>query len=659
MPFDAPNEKVDPLEAIDYFKGRLDLPDDVAKALYAESRAKAFWVSGITDVDILTDVHDSLNRALEKGTTYEDWLGEIGDTLEDAWGGDVANPGWRCECLPGNIPITSAVIRTAHRRWFEGTLIEIITASGRKFSATANHPMLTRRGWVGAGQLNELDDLVCYNRQEDLGSAGNHDVADPPPSISELFSACSDVGSVERIRATLDDFHGDGTDGYVDVARPARDLRVGRFSPLLEPVGQDVFTEAALATPRFCGHCGHLLMITQRCGFCDASSVDPRVPENAGDGVVARAKFFSERVAAFPRGVAPNNLVGGEIPSHVGRLPATSVEEQPCLTGTSGDPRAPHPIMHVAGCSPEHSGNVTGCNAGAVQFHSPILQRSIGPESENLAGLLEVSVDSSLNKDAVDVHGRNAMQSGNLAAAQPADIGFDRVASLHVVEFRGHVYNLSTPYGYFIANGLVTGNTIFRNNVQKAYNAGRWKQHEEVAEEFPYAILDVVRDPRTSEICEALDDQLKGMALPVNDPFWATRIPPLHHGCRSTVIFLDEAQAEEVGIAKRAPKVEAAEGFGAAPDEDDWRPDPDDYPTDFQAAVKDILDESEQELSRVVALFNENHDPATGQFSSGGGSGRTAKVTEPNRSTGSAQEKPSVKKVYWRVQWDDLPEVFR
>ena len=89
MPFDAPNEKVDPLEAIDYFKGRLDLPDDVAKALDAESRAKAFWVSGITDVDILTDVHDALNRALEKGTTYEDFLAEVGDKLEDAWGGDV------------------------------------------------------------------------------------------------------------------------------------------------------------------------------------------------------------------------------------------------------------------------------------------------------------------------------------------------------------------------------------------------------------------------------------------------------------------------------------------------------------------------------------------------------------------------------------------
>jgi len=109
------------------------------------------------------------------------------------------------------------------------------------------------------------------------------------------------------------------------------------------------------------------------------------------------------------------------------------------------------------------------------------------------------------------------------------------------------------------------------------------------------------------------------------------------------VIFLDEAQAEEVGIAKRAPKVEAAEGFGAAPSEDDWRPDPDDYPTDFQAAVKDILDESEQELSRVVALFNPNHGP-DGRFTSGTGGGG-GKSPKGGAGKGRAAEPPSRSRV--------------
>jgi intein/homing endonuclease len=40
-------------------------------------------------------------------------------------------------------------------------MCEVVTARGRKFSATANHPMLTRRGWVGAGSLRVGDELIC------------------------------------------------------------------------------------------------------------------------------------------------------------------------------------------------------------------------------------------------------------------------------------------------------------------------------------------------------------------------------------------------------------------------------------------------------------------------------------------------------------------
>ena len=175
---------------------------------------------------------------------------------------------------------------------------------------------------------------------------------------------------------------------------------------------------------------------------------------------------------------------------------------------------------------------------------------------------------------------------------------------------------LEDAWGGTVENPGWRTEVVFRNNVQKAYSAGRWKEHQEVADKLPYAILDIVRDPRTSEVCEDLDEQLKGMAMPADDPFWATHTPPLHHGCRSQIIYVDEAQAEEAGILRKAPKVEAAEGFGAAPDEDDWEPNPDDYPEDFRGAVEEIVDGSEK-LARdtwsQVELFNENHDPGTGQ----------------------------------------------
>lgn len=103
--------------------------------------------------------------------------------------------------------------------------------------------------------------------------------------------------------------------------------------------------------------------------------------------------------------------------------------------------------------------------------------------------------------------------------------------------------------------------TIFRTNVQTAYNRGRWQQLQDdtIRRLRPYLMFDAVLDSRTSDICKPLD----GTVLPNDDAFWLTHLPPLHHRCRSSLRSLRRAEAERRGISEAAPDVPAADGFGA------------------------------------------------------------------------------------------------
>lgn len=116
--------------------------------------------------------------------------------------------------------------------------------------------------------------------------------------------------------------------------------------------------------------------------------------------------------------------------------------------------------------------------------------------------------------------------------------------------------------------------TIFRTNVQLAYGAGRFRQAKtpEVAGDRPVWMFDAILDGRETEVCHAAD----GTKLPNDHAWWKTRIPPLHHNCRSSFIALTEKQAGKLTTKPTTEK--PLKGFGLAPDEQEWEPDEADYP---------------------------------------------------------------------------------
>ena len=107
--------------------------------------------------------------------------------------------------------------------------------------------------------------------------------------------------------------------------------------------------------------------------------------------------------------------------------------------------------------------------------------------------------------------------------------------------------------------------TVYRTNVQTAYNAGRAMGF---AEDKPTALEFVgIDDARQTDVCHSL----MGIVRPYDDPFWQTHFPPLHFNCRSTVraIYDEDELPEEWSKLEEAES--PAKGFGKYPlDNDSW-----------------------------------------------------------------------------------------
>jgi SPP1 gp7 family putative phage head morphogenesis protein len=504
---------VAPEAAMGYFRAKGLRPSFSYADMVGAAHDQAVTVAKMMDMDMLGQMRSSLDEALAGGTSFGDWKKQVVPMLQKGgwWGEkDVVDPAtgqtvraklgspWRLECLTGDNLVSGAVIRAAHRRWYEGRVVEVVTASGRKFTATPNHPMLTRRGWIGAGDLCEGDDLIGYAWQQGAVPAGDDHVAEPPATIEEVFDtlAARRDGSPERVRGSVLDFHGDGRDRDVDVVRTDRDLRLGRFSAVRKPLEDLLFTDAPKPGARFCASCGHLMVITKRCGFCDRPYRGAGLLQALKNGAMAAAEVVSQGVRAFALGVATGNLSRGDVIAQHRGLAAT-LEMQ--ATGRASIARYPS-------CADEGADKARG--------------------------------------DADAICNREDAQSG--------DIEFDRVATIRVRHFVGHVFNLSTQHGYYGLNGLYTGNTIFRTNMQQAYAVEAWAAVVEQAELAPFLMYDAIDDLRTRAEHRRWDRTV----LRWDDPWFKTHFPPLGFNCRCGIVQLsqDELSAMGMSVAKDAPE---------------------------------------------------------------------------------------------------------
>lgn len=96
---DVSSDPVDFTEALEQFRSLVPIGDDDFEALTARAKRKAFKVSGLANLDVVQDVFDAIDDAIENGTDFEEFKDAVADAVESAWHGDVENPGWRLETV--------------------------------------------------------------------------------------------------------------------------------------------------------------------------------------------------------------------------------------------------------------------------------------------------------------------------------------------------------------------------------------------------------------------------------------------------------------------------------------------------------------------------------------------------------------------------------
>ena len=108
-----------------------------------------------------------------------------------------------------------------------------------------NHPMLTRRGWVKARDIQDGDELLYDSRVEFVAGAVNPDLEKVPP-FEDIFSSLTSVLGYTRVAGPAYYFHGDEAFVYgeVNAVGSARGLLTVLDPGGLEHVSEDDFSRS-------------------------------------------------------------------------------------------------------------------------------------------------------------------------------------------------------------------------------------------------------------------------------------------------------------------------------------------------------------------------------------------------------------------------------
>jgi hypothetical protein len=220
---------------------------------------------------------------------------------------EITAPGEEVYCLPGDAKIDwFHDTEKAFRRWYDGPLVEIRTRSTRIFRATPNHPVLTSKGWMSIGALNEGDDVVeiC---DEGISSSELH-ANQAPPTFVDLFDAIWSRGFRQEVRDGMrPDFHGDGSDSQVDIVSVNGPLLFDSMAPLPEKC-----SEFALSTPDISGSCQGLFEKNRHGPLSTTHRITASLANAVRNGVIRNRKLARKLGRAFASFIPPSQFAGVE-----------------------------------------------------------------------------------------------------------------------------------------------------------------------------------------------------------------------------------------------------------------------------------------------------------------------------------------------------------
>lgn len=321
-------------------------------------------------------------------------------------------------CFPGDTFITPiGEVSTAYKRVYKGDVIIIRTASGLCITCTPNHPILTQRGWIAAKLLNKSDQVVKVTGE----FFSNYLIDNMESRIEDIFNTVSRFSLTKKTAKTLpNDFHGDGINKYVTTIATNRILSDSRNSSLNKIVVNKIFSISRSLSSKFSD-------------FFTAT---------AGRKFIFRPFSPAHSIVG---GLCKSNAFFLASSGHSSKLLFRSISRlnsgitQSCINRTGG--------------TIKKFGYTDNTYSGIKQFYD-FLRRNVYSSFRRTWSYFS-AIFAKKSKD-------NTITSIELARqildGCPRFIEFDNITGIVEKDFFGHVYNLETASGCYIANGIIAHN---------------------------------------------------------------------------------------------------------------------------------------------------------------------------------------------------------
>ena len=253
----------------------------IEKAGYSADRVVKTWRSA--GDGRVRDTHAGLNGKSVTGTdtpfqsSYGALMRYPGDSELGAGPAEVIN------CFPPWTMVSVFGLKGAVRREYRGELVEVSAGGVVNLAVTPNHPILTQRGWVAAGDVVEGDQLVYSGLADALapgGSEGN--VGDAHSTAEHLYNAAASLGEVGRASCGVVNLHGEVPSQDVDVVTVPRSLWYAFDASRCEHLNHFGFAESDIE---------HGVLLCQR-----ALELGARVSSHPSNGAVGRRRSVLSRL---------------------------------------------------------------------------------------------------------------------------------------------------------------------------------------------------------------------------------------------------------------------------------------------------------------------------------------------------------------------------
>ncbi|MCK9628499.1 MAG: phage minor head protein [Bacteroidales bacterium] len=324
-------------------------PREVARGIRSALDGNRWRANVIARTEMLGVYRQAASEAYKANDVVEGWIWSSAQddrTCEICWAEDgsvhkdeetlSSHP---C-CFVAGVLVGGPRAEAATTRYYEGTLVILTTIGGVRVPVTPNHPLLTRKGWLAAGDLREGDYLIRDDFAKRVVTT-NPDDKNMPTRIEQVADALRLAGNVSSafVPSTSIDFHGDGFDSNVDVVWANRFLESGAETALLKPTCKgefgradsglprlprggtpSTFGKSLLAAPRsgIRGGCvsaifsGGALTHHQPVGFDDVAPRNPAFNESAIDNTASDAERLGKAVLGLTSLITADEVVNVE-----------------------------------------------------------------------------------------------------------------------------------------------------------------------------------------------------------------------------------------------------------------------------------------------------------------------------------------------------------